>query len=167
MGSLDFTKKLKLDNLKATVLGTAGLGAFSKIIGNVNLNNISIDNLKSLTDSRFTQGVDWENLNLANMDSDLMNSIAPGAINTTELKKKLSNTSLLKGKTTELVDTQSGMMAVSSEVRVNGDVEDVVSAKAVSQGTNMQMANRAQQIRSEASSNKTIPSQFIGRNTVV
>ncbi len=166
MGLFDISKIAKLDKLKAGLIGSAGLGAFSKITNNVNLNNISLDNLKSLTNSRFTQGVDWKNLNLPKMDSDLMNKIAPGSLGISSLKKKLSNSSLLKGRTTEVVDTQSGMMANTSEIRINGDVEDVVSAKAVSQGTNMQMANRARQINAESSSLKSIQSNFVGRNTV-
>jgi len=167
MGLLDVTKRLKLDNLKASVLKKTGFESFNKVVNNVNLNNISLDNLKSLVDTRFTQGLDWDSLDLSSMDSDLLNSLAPGCLDVSKLKKKLSNVSLLKGKITELVDTQSGTMAIGSEVRVNGDVEDIISAKAISQGTNMQMANRAAAIKYESSSRKSIPSNFVGKESVV
>lgn len=166
MGLFDMAKKFKLDNLRSSVAGTSGLATFTKIVGDVDLNNISLDNLKSLTNSTFTQGVDWKSLPLGSMSSDLMNKIAPGALNVKELKKKLGNTSLLKGRTTELVDTQSGAMSVTNEVRINGDVEDAMRAKGISQGTNLQMANRAKAIRYESSSSKSIKSNFVGKETV-
>lgn len=166
MGFLDITKKLKLDKMKDDLLGKTGLEKLRKITDNINLNNISLPDLKALTNSRYTQGVAWGSLSLATMTSDVMNKIAPGSLDTGRLKKQLSNTILTKGSVTEMVDTQSGMMAMKSSLNINGDVEDVFGAKALSQGTNLQMANRGSQIRSEASSSKTIPSSFVGREVV-
>jgi len=168
MGFLDIAKKAKLSSLKDSLLGGSGsfaLSSLTKVIGNVDLSNISLGNLKSISDPVATQGLDWNSLDLNTMDSDKMNEVAPGSIDVPELNKKLADSSLVKGKTTELVDTQSGMLATSSEVKTNEDMEDTVTAKTQSQGTNMQMINRSSQFK-PTTSQKEITSNYIGRDMV-
>lgn len=135
----------------------------SSSIDEIDLSYISGDDLSALTNSQFTQGINFKTLDTSPpFTTTTMNTIAPGSIDVRELKKKMSNQSLLKGRTMDLIDTQQGVLAVIDELKVNADIEDDVTSKVLSQGINLQMINEASNINSEESGiDSSIKSRFV------
>jgi len=133
-----------------------------RTLGELDLRNISAEDLKALSNPLFVIGVNFNSIDTSPpFTTTDMNEIAPGAIDVNELKVKMSNTSMVQGRVVDIVDTQSGLMAVSNEIRLNIDVEDIVESKVKSQGVNLQLENQAEDINAESSSTKEIPSKFV------
>ena len=167
--ALTTEEKAQLDKLRQDLLSRTGPAAekLEKAINEVDLTGISANDLKSLSDAKFTIGL---NFNLIDTSGEStggkfttthMNEIAPGAIGVDVLKSKLSNQSMLQGRVTDIVDTQSGVMAVNNEIKLNSDIEDVVESKSKSQGINLQLVNRATNVDAQQVAKKEIKSRFV------
>jgi hypothetical protein len=154
-------EKAQLDELRRQLTQKTGVESFRKATENISLVGISLSDLKALVDPIVTQGFDFSSLDLATLDTDTLNETIPGAINVPELKKKISNQSLEKGSVIDLVDTQSGILRTQTKIKVNADIEDTMTSKVISQGTNLKMINLAKGINAESVANKQIKSQFI------
>lgn len=154
-------EKANLDNLKKQLTQSADTEGLRKATENVDLSGISLEDLKSLVNKTATQGFDFSTLDLNDLDTDELNSLVPGAIDVTELKKKIANQSIEKGSVIDLIDTQSGVLKNQSTVRANTDIEDIMRSKVISQGTNLQMINKAKSIKPENVADKEIKSVFI------
>ena len=159
----------KLRQLRGDLIKRTGPDAkrLEKVLDELDLTGISTQDLKSILNSRFTQGINIEEIDTSGAStggkftSTDMNKIAPGSLDVTKLKAKISNQSMLQGRVTDIVDTQAGTVVVSSEVRANADVEDVMEVKTKSQGTNLQFINRSRGIDNQAVANKPIKSRFL------
>lgn len=161
---LSDSEKANLDKLRQDLIRRTGPQAreLSRIIDEVDLSNISPDDLKSLCRPEFIIGVNFKDIDTSPPFTTAdMNRIAPGAIDVAELKAKMSNQSMLQARVVDVLDTQSGTVAVTSSVLINVDVEDEVQAKTESQGINLQLINRALAVNAEATSNKEIKSRFV------
>jgi hypothetical protein len=159
--ALTEVEKTNLDNLKRQLTQTSNTEAFRAATENINLSGISLDELKSLVNPIAVQGYDLSSLDLNNLDTDTLNELIPGAINVTDLKKKIAPQSLEKGSVIDLIDTQSGLLRTQTTIRANIDIEDIMRSKIISQGTNLQMINRAETIKAENVANKEIKSVFV------
>ena len=138
---------------------------YVKLVDELDLSYISPEDLKSLCNPIYVVGVDFKSIDTSPpFTTTHMNEIAPGAINVRELKMKLTNKSILLAKTTDLVDTQQGVIVSTEELLANADIEDLVSTKTMSQGTNLQMVNAAENIDPEKTSSKQIKSRFVEEN---
>lgn len=159
-----FLDQLRRDLIKRTSPQDQEL---DRVLNEIDLTGISIEDLRSLVNPRFTQGVDLNAIDTSGestggkFTSFDMNRIAPGSINENNLKSKLSNQSMLQARVTDLVDSQSGTMSVQNEIRINSDVEDLITNKTKSQGINLQMINRAEAINEQSVSDKPIKSRFV------
>jgi hypothetical protein len=140
---------------------------FFKILDEIDLSGISSDDLKALCNPQFTIGVNFKEIDTsAPFTTTDMNGIAPGAMDVRELKKKMSNQSLVQSSFSEIIDTQQGPIVAKEEVLINVDIEDLVTSKTISQGVNLQMINEAQNINEEATSGKEISSRFLEEDNV-
>jgi hypothetical protein len=163
-------KKAFLDQLRRDLIKRTGpeVEELDKITDEIDLTGISAEDLESLCNPQFTLGINFKEIDTSGRNSldgkftsfD-MNTIAPGAINEAELKAKLTPQSLLKARVVDLVDSQSGLIATTQELFTNADVEDLIELKVKSQGTNMQMVNRARNINEQAVDGKPIKSRFL------
>lgn len=127
----------------------------------IDLSGISTEDLKALTIPEFVVGVDFSAIDTSSFTTKDMNTLAPGSIEVGELKAKITNKSLVKGRVTDLVDTQSGIVSVINEIRDNIDIEDLIELKSKSQGTNMQLINKSLSIDKESVKDKEIVSRFL------
>lgn len=135
---------------------------FETLIGELDLSYITAEELKAITESQFTVGVDFKAIDTSPpFTTTDMNKIAPGSIDVGKLMQKMSNVGMRQGKTTELVDTQQGIMSTSDEVVLNVDIEELIETNAFSQGVNLQMINDAENINQESVSDKPIKSRFV------
>ena len=159
--ALTDSEKAHLDNLKRQLTQSSDTEGLRKATENIDLSGISLEDLESLVNKTAVQGFDLSSLDLNNLDTDTLNSLIPGAINVIELKKKIANQSLEKGSVTDLVDTQSGLLRAQTTIKTNTDIEDILKSKIISQGTNLQMINKAEGIKPENVADKEIKSVFI------
>ena len=135
---------------------------FTTLLDELDLSYIKPDELKAITNPIFTVGVDFKAIDTRPpFTTTTMNEIAPGSIDVRELKRVLSNQSMLLARVANLVDTQQGLLLVVDEVRTNTDIEDLVETRTTSQGINLQMINDAELINEEATSDKPIKSRFV------
>lgn len=159
-----FLDQLRRDLVKRTSPQDQEL---NRVLNEIDLTGISIEDLRALVNPRFVQGVDLNAIDTSGestggkFTSFDMNNIAPGAINESQLDSKLAPVSLVQARVTDIVDTQSGIMSVQNEIRRNADVEDLVTNKTKSQGINLQMINRAEAINEQSVSDKPIKSRFV------
>lgn len=168
--ALSEEKKAFLDQLRRDLIKRTGPDAeeLERVTNELDLTGISAEDLQSLCDPQFVQGVNFKEIDTSGRN-DLegkftttdMNNIAPGAIAVSELVAKLSTQSLTQGRVVDLVDTQSGLMSVTNELKTNADVEDLIEDKVKSQGINMQLTNRAQETNDQAVDGKSIKSNFV------
>ena len=159
--SLTDAEKAHLDKLRRQLTQTSSSEELRVATENIDLSGISLNDLKSLVNKVAVQGYDLSSLDLNNLDTDTLNEEIPGAIDVTELKKKISSQSLEKGSVTDLIDTQSGLLRTQTTIKVNTDIEDIMKSKVISQGTNLQMINRAETIKPENVAGKEIKSVFV------
>lgn len=134
----------------------------NQIINEVDLTGISAEDLQSLCNPEFTVGVDFRSINTSDSFTTTdMNRIAPGAIDVKELRAKISPRSLVQAQSSEVIDTQSGVMAITNVIKANAGIEDLMSSKVKSQGTNMQLVNRSESVNRQQVENKEIKSTFV------
>ena len=134
----------------------------NSIINEVDLTGISPDDLRALCNPDFVVGVDFRAIDTSsNFTTADMNRIAPGAIDVKALRAKISPRSLIQAQTSEIVDTQSGVVVVTNTVKANVGIEDLMASKVKSQGTNMQLVNRSDAINRQSVENKEIKSKFV------
>lgn len=167
--ALSSEKIAQLDQLRRELIQRTGPDneELNRTINEIDLTGISNEDLRALLNPQFILGIDINAIDTSGgstggrFTSFDMNQIAPGSLNETELKAKLSNQSMLQGRVVDVVDTQSGTMSVTNELRINADVEDLVENKAKSQGINLQNINRANAINEQAVVAKPIRSRFL------
>lgn len=158
--ALTDAQKAQLDRLRQELARTTGIAEIQSLLQNIRLYNISKEDLKSLVEPNYV-GIDYESLNYATLDTDTMNALYPGSINVRKLSIKLANDSLVKARSSDIVDTQSGVLHVLTELRSNVDIEDEITAMTASLGTNLQLINSANYIRAERVADKEIKSVFV------
>ena len=162
-------EKRYLDQLRKDLIKRTGPQAeeLNRITNELVLTGISAADLESLTNSKFTLGINFNEIDTSGestggkFTSFDMNIIAPGSIDETVLKAKLSNQSMLQARVTDVIDSQGGLMSVVSEVKINADIEEVIETKTKSQGTNLQMINRSANIDAQKVDSKPIKSKFL------
>lgn len=128
----------------------------------IDLTGISIEDLKSLTDPKYTIGVDFRTIDTSGkFTTEDMNKIAPGSIDVDLLKQKILNKSIVQAEVVDVVDTQSGLMAVKNQLKMNVDVEDLMDSKTNSQGIVLKVINDSRFINEQEVDSKTIKSNYI------
>ena len=159
--ALSDSEKAHLEELRRQITQRSSSEELRFATENIDLSGISLEELKALVNKYATQGLDLSTLDRENLDTDELNSIAPGAIDVNELKKKIAPVCIEKGTVSDLIDTQSGVLSVKSTIKTNVDVEDIMESKVISQGTNLQMINKAASIKAENVADKKIKSIFV------
>lgn len=167
--ALSDEEKRYLDQLRRDLIKRTGpdVKELDRVTNELVLTGISAEDLESLTDAQYTLGINFNDIDTSGnstggkFTSFHMNEIAPGSINETTLKTKLSNQSMLQARVADVIDTQSGLMAVVNEVRINADIDDIMETKIKSQGVNMQMVNRSASIDAQVVDGKPIKSRFL------
>jgi len=159
--ALSDAEKAHLEELRRQISQSSSSEPLRAATENIDLSGISLDDLKALVNKTATQGFDLSTLDLNNLDTDTLNEAVPGAIDVNDLKKKISPQSLEKGSVIDLIDTQSGVLTTKSTIKTNIDIEDIMKSKVISQGTNLQMINQAESIKSENVADKEIKSIFV------
>ena len=162
--ALTDAQKERLLNLKNQLFNRVDprLEQVDNIIEVVDMTGITSDDLKALSNPLFVIGLDFSTIDTSgSFTTRDMNTIAPGAIDVQELKTKIMNQSIVKARVTDIIDTQSGTMAVTQEFRDNMDVEDIMEFKVKSQGTNLQNEIKAAEVDKELVKDKPIKSRFL------
>lgn len=136
--------------------------AIQEAVDELRLDGISALDLKLLCDPVFAVGVDFEAIDTSSPFTVTdMNTIAPGCINSEDLRKKMAASDLVIGSAVDVVETQSGNIIVTDESVINGNIDTLVEAKTASQGLNLKFINEGNEINKEATSDSEISSKFV------
>lgn len=136
--------------------------AVQEAVDELRLDDISALDLKLLCDPVFAIGVDFEAIDTSSPFTVTdMNLIAPGCINSEDLRKKMAASDLVIGSAVDVVETQSGNIIVTDESILNGNIDTLVEAKTASQGLNLKFINEGNEINKEATSDSEISSKFV------
>lgn len=132
-------------------------------VDSVDLTNIPALDLKLLCNPDFVIGIDFDAIDTSGDFTVLdMNTIAPGAIDVDELRKKITTGHVVYATAIEVIESQSGSMVVLDESILNSNIETIVESRTVSQGINLQMIEEGLRTNQEATSEYPIPSRFVG-----
>jgi len=128
----------------------------------VDIAHMTIHELKSLTNFRFTRKLDFHDLDVsAPFTTKDLNNMYPGAVDEDYLREKLTLQSLLTDRSSDQIPTQQGEQKVVFELRTGTDVEDLVRSKAISQGVTMQLLYQGGAINQENTKGAPIQSDFV------
>ena len=114
-------------------------GPFSRMSRAINLGYFTPEQLQAICEAKFTRNVDFKIIDTSpNFTSIEMNQLHPGAVDAPYWRSVFSNQSLLWSQSVEQVQTSIGTQIVTTEIHINTGMEDLMTARTLSQGINLQ-----------------------------